>query len=165
MKEDNQSSFHYHRDERLALSTAPDLSRRGRKGPFKGNRGLLILLFDILFICLVAFLFRQFLFTPSYEAKLEGYKIVLKAYRVNEGTLAVVRIEGSGNEPAEEGREVSIRIRAGQSQRLLSETLTPIGLDASASFSPDPEIERIEAEVMMNGKTARLRRDIPALDD
>ena len=161
MKNEDGSSLHYNREERLNMPSAPDLTLRVRKGPFRGNRGLLILLFDILFICLVAFIFRQFLFRPSYEADALGYRMVLNGYSVSDGILAVVRIERKGRTSPQAGGNVEILLKAGQNEKILSEKMTQTGLDASASFAFDPAVERIEAEIRIGDRVTRLVRDLP----
>ena len=170
MKRDKDSSFHYHREERLAMPSAPDLSAHGRKGVFKGNRGLLILLFDILFICLMAFILKQFIFKPSYEADVEGCRVVLEAYRVNDGILTVVRIVKTGRSPFNRGGadqtrtasvDIEIRFTLSQEVKVVSGVLTSDTLDISASFPGSGEADQIEADVQIGEKAAHLVKDLP----
>jgi len=83
---------HYSRKERLSMSNAPGLSTRNTGGIFKGNRSLLIVLLDILLLVLMIFIFKQFIFSPSYQANLAGYRIDLRGYPVENGIMVVIRL-------------------------------------------------------------------------
>ncbi len=71
--------YHYNRDERLSMPTAPVKGNRSR-GIFKGNKTLIILFINVIVIFLVLFLFIHFLNKPSYIKVKAGYRLELEAF-------------------------------------------------------------------------------------
>jgi hypothetical protein len=115
--------YHYSRKERMAMPNAPRLEVRHRKGVFRGNRSLLIVLLDVLLICLMFFLFRSFVFKPQNRVRLHGYVITLRCRIIKDSTYAAVRIKGDG----EQSRipRAFIEFQLGESVRQNSVALSP----------------------------------------
>jgi hypothetical protein len=115
--------YHYSREERLAMSNAPRLDIRHRKGIFRGNRSLYIVLLDVLLICLMFFLFRSFIFKPVNRIVLQGYTVTLRSRTIKDSVYAAVRIK---EREAEIGVERAfVEFRFGDSVRQNSVVLTP----------------------------------------
>jgi hypothetical protein len=115
--------FHYSRKERLAMSNAPRLDIRHRKGVFRGNRSLLIVLLDVLLICLMFFLFKNFVFKPRNRIELSGYAVALRCRVIKDSVYAAVRIK---EENAETGAERAfVEFRFGDGIRQNSVVLSP----------------------------------------
>ncbi|NOY10094.1 MAG: hypothetical protein GXP33_14775 [Spirochaetes bacterium] len=84
--------FHYNRDERLSMPTAPAEGKRSR-GIFKGNKTLIILFINVIVIFLVLFLFFRFINKPSYKNVKAGYRLELDAFPYADAILVSLYIK------------------------------------------------------------------------
>ena len=158
-------AYHYDRDKRLGLPNAPDLSTRGRRGIFKGNRSLVILLIDVVVICLLALFYRFFLYTPPYQTVLSGYTVTLRGFAYRDGIVGNLQVEKT-DEDAPQGR-VYVRFLAGAADLRLSASL-PDNHDTSVELTrtlfPEDGPEELHAEVDIAGETSHLRRKLSRKD-
>ena len=100
---ERQAGFHYSREERLCRPGAPPPRTARRGGLFRSNRGLLILLLDVLLLALAITLLRAFGLFDTSRATVQGWEIELGALRVLEEAqcvLVVRRADSSAAEPA-----------------------------------------------------------------
>ena len=102
--------YRYSRRERESMPNAPSLSSRKSRGVFRGNRPLLFVLLDVLFLLAMFLFVRFFLFKPSNVARLGGYRIEAAGRMIEDGVFAVVRIENRGGRRSDERADVRISL-------------------------------------------------------
>ena len=89
--------YHYNREERLSKN--PNLPENpGKTGWLKGNKGLVIVLIEILVLVLVFALVYPFFARKKGEIEYEGYSFSLKALRFGNDVLVSVKILASAEE-------------------------------------------------------------------
>ena len=140
------------------MSNAPVLSTRNAGGIFKGNRSLLIVLLDILLIVLMIFIFKQFIFGPSYQANLAGYRIDLRGYPVENGIMVVIRLAKKVQD-APEGRAF-LHFTLGKEEARESLLLPSLEDEPSElkTFLPMPKPEKeLKATVRIGEEQRTLR--------
>ena len=150
-------TYHYSREEREAMDSAPKLTSRLHKGVFRGNRSLLIVLLDVLFIVLMFIVFRVFLYKPQSSAGMQGYAIELRV-RVMEGSVfAVATIKNEGGEAA--GEAAYLTFRFGDEEQRVSAPL-PVERgsveEAGVLFPYTDSDAKIEAVVRIGDQEKRL---------
>jgi len=139
------------------MDNAPKLTSRLRKGVFRGNRSLIIVLLDVLFIVLMFIIFRVFLYKPQSSTTMQGYAVELRGRVIEENVFAVATIE---NQDAEEPGEVAhLTFRLGGEEQRLSTPL-PVergSVEEAGVLFPytDPEA-RIEVSVRIGDQERRL---------
>ena len=123
---------------------APDLSRWTKRGFLKGNRPLIILLLDVLFITILLFFIRQFLYTPEYEARLAGYDLTLRGFPLKEKVIASLLVRKK-SENAFSGR-IFVRFTfKGEDLRLSRELPEAMNMEVELAGSLErPGLERPE---------------------
>jgi hypothetical protein len=89
--------FHSSREERLALLGAPRGERDRRRGIFRRNRTLLIVLVDILLFLFLAVFLVRFLYSQTSQARLEGYSVVLRGLVYGEVVYATLTVNSDRN--------------------------------------------------------------------
>jgi hypothetical protein len=90
--EDEQpSGYHYSREQRLNLPTAPRVQDRGG-GIFRQNRTLLIILLDLVIILVLGLFLMRYLYAQVHRADLEGYSVVLRGFSSGEVVFATLTI-------------------------------------------------------------------------
>ena len=88
--------FHYKREERLSMPSAPKLNY-GRKGIFKNNRALLILFLDLIIILILIFVFFRFFYQPGDVAAIGEYHFSLKGFIYEDKVYVALYIRSTGN--------------------------------------------------------------------
>jgi hypothetical protein len=132
-------------------------ARRSRpKGVFRGNRGLLILLIDVVIIAVIAIIYRQFLFSPAFEGDLAGYRMTLRGLGLQNRVVAELVIERVDDE-AEEGT-VFVLLRAGQGETRLSGALTRGTTTLEGAVLVGEQPAEIFADVTIGDESIELRR-------
>jgi hypothetical protein len=100
-EEEQPAGYHYSRQERLSLQTAPRF-RDKRGGIFRRNRTLLILLLDLVIVVIIGVFLVRFLYARVNRAELQGYSVVLRGVLYEEVVLAALAVTntqaGSENE-------------------------------------------------------------------
>ena len=91
-------NFHYKRDERLK-TLDPSVKDKGKKGFFKKNRQLKIILFDILIIILAAIILPPLLKSREYKNNVYGCNIRLECFMLDDSILASLIIEKKKDDP------------------------------------------------------------------
>ncbi len=160
-------NFHYNREERLSMSNAPDLSRRGRKGFLKSNRSLIILLVDIALICVLFIAYRAFFFRPPYLEELSGYRLTLRGMALSDRIVASLWVESTSKQeenPSKSDMErIFVRFSVGEEELRVSEKLLlardePLELAASLFVRDAPHVDFLRAEVQIGQRKAVLER-------
>ena len=153
--------YHYSRKERLGMPGAPGPAD-GSRSLFRRNRGLMILLIDIIVIVIAVILYRQFLYEPAYSAELAGYRVALRGFAIEDRVIVDLRITGTARaEPA--AQRLFAVFRAGRAETRLSAELPAAGESTGVTGvllgagSPS----QVEAEVSIGTATATVRRDLP----
>jgi len=90
-KEEQPDGYHYSRQDRLSMATAPRFRERGG-GIFRRNRTLLIILLDLVIVIILGVFLVRFLYARVNRADLEGYSVVLRGARTEETVLATLTI-------------------------------------------------------------------------
>ena len=107
--EDEQPpGYHYSRQDRLDMATAPRFRGSGG-GIFRRNRTLLIILLDLVIILILGLLLVRFLYARVNRANLEGYNVVLRSVRTEEVILATLTVTKTASAAAAE-QTVYIRL-------------------------------------------------------
>lgn len=170
--------FHYDREERYRY-LSPDIAHRTKKGIFKGNRGLLILLIDILLILLLYFILNPLLQGRASSSEFMGYEVRLRAFSYEEEVFISLRFvaeepeetaDSRGDaEPAagetSEGPLVRVMFSLEGDGRVIEETdILPVRAGAErvlrARLIPERRAESARAEVSIGGETISLETDI-----
>ncbi|RKX84161.1 MAG: hypothetical protein DRP57_06445 [Spirochaetes bacterium] len=94
-KREEKIIFHYDRNERLSMPAAPRRDSM-KRGIFKGNRSLLILLLDIIVILILMFIFFRFLNRPSYKKTEQGFQFELEAFPYADNILVSLYVKKTG---------------------------------------------------------------------
>jgi hypothetical protein len=84
--------FHYNRGDRVK-SLSPEVQNRKPKGILKGNRGLIILLIDILLIIILYVVLTPLLRGPGDSVIKDGYRFSLEAFVYKQECLVRVKVE------------------------------------------------------------------------
>jgi hypothetical protein len=90
-KDEQPPGYHYSREDRLSMATAPHFRQRGG-GIFRRNRTLLIILVDLVIVMILGVFLVRFLYARVNRADLEGYSVVLRGVRREEVVLATLTI-------------------------------------------------------------------------
>ncbi|UCF97685.1 MAG: hypothetical protein JSV89_21330 [Spirochaetaceae bacterium] len=90
-EEEQPSGYHYSRQERLSLPTAPRFPGRGG-GIFRRDRILLIILLDLIIVLILGVFLIRFLYGQVNRANLEGYSVVLRGVCAGEVVLASLTV-------------------------------------------------------------------------
>jgi hypothetical protein len=105
-----QLHFHYNRDERQAVLSPEVVERYARKrGIFRGNRPLVILFLDVLFVLILYFIISPILHRYAAATDLNGYELRLRAFLFENATYVSVQIEAEEAAAAGEQNLVTIR--------------------------------------------------------
>ncbi len=148
-------NFHYKRDERLSMRSAPQPRAEGG-GPIR-RRGIPILFVGVL-IAIVLVLQRHPPAAGPYRAELAGCQVTLTAIAAGDDVIAALELKGGASVAA--GERLFAIFRAGEAELRLSEMLPAAG----RSVTLDGRIigagaaREVVVEVTAGGKTAVLRR-------
>ncbi len=71
--------YHYKREERLSLPSAPRLDY-GRRSIFRNNRALLILFLDVILVIIIMFIAVRFFLGFPYKGSMGDYNFELKGF-------------------------------------------------------------------------------------
>lgn len=88
--------YHYSREQRLSLHTAPGVSDRGG-GFFRKNRILMLILLDLIIILVLGLFLMRYLYAQVHRADLEGYSVVLRGLPSGEVVFATLTITNKGS--------------------------------------------------------------------
>ncbi len=163
--EGEKYAYHYDRAKRLALPNAPDLSTRGRKGIFKGNRSLLILLIDIVVICLLALFYKFFLYTPPFQARVAGYTVTLRGFAFQGGVVGNLQVEKTDVD-ARDGR-IYVHFVSGDADLRLSSALPGKpgkSVELTGTLYPEGEPDELQAEIQVGAEACSLKRKLSRKD-
>jgi hypothetical protein len=90
-KDEQPPGYHYSRQDRLSMATAPRFRERGG-GIFRRNRTLLIILLDLVIVLILGVFLVRFLYAQVNRANLEGYSVVLRGARSEGVVVATLSI-------------------------------------------------------------------------
>jgi len=152
----SELDFHYSRDARLSLPTAP--RRPPRQSFFRRHRGLLIILADIAILVILGFVFLFFFGPPDSTAKIGGYRVTLRALRYGEAVFATVSVRGEGG--AREGQADGSGGAVDSSRVFVRFALSRNAPDSESFFDSAPLPGEPQSEVVM--RAALPFRDEPS---
>jgi len=95
-RDEQPAGYHYSRQDRLSMTTAPHIRDRGG-GIFRRNRTLLIILVDLVIVVILGVFLVRFLYARVNRAELEGYSVVLRGVRTEEVVLATLTITATAS--------------------------------------------------------------------
>ena len=158
--------FHYNREERLAMRSAPKASGSGR-GLLRGRKRPLVLLINLV---LMVALFMIYARTqgPAHTAEVLGWQVTLRGMAAGSDVLAVLEATaGAGADRARQSGEERLFVvfRAGEAEMRLSEVLParPAQGDSIVVSGRLVEAGRprdLSAEVSIGDRTTTLRRSL-----
>jgi hypothetical protein len=120
--DDGNQAFHYNRADRLKLG-GRDREQDKKKGIFKQNRSLIIILIDIVVIVIV-FILLQLLWEPSRATyEIYGYAFRLRAVEFEDEVLYTLTISPEEPVKAMEGTLVGSVFEAGEHSTRVSDVL------------------------------------------
>lgn len=96
-EEEQPPGYHYSRQDRLSLPTAPRFPQKGG-GIFRRNRTLLILLLDLVVVMVLGVFLVRVFYSQVNRADLEGYSVVLRGVRSQETVIATLTVANSSSE-------------------------------------------------------------------
>ena len=96
-EEEQPPGYHYSRQDRLSLPTAPRFPQKGG-GIFRRNRTLLILLLDLVVVMVLGVFLVRVFYAQVNRADLEGYSVVLRGVRSQETVIATLTVANSSSE-------------------------------------------------------------------
>ncbi|MBN2551400.1 MAG: hypothetical protein JXB06_01465 [Spirochaetales bacterium] len=96
-EEEQPPGYHYSRQDRLSLPTAPRFPQKGG-GIFRRNRTLLILLLDLVIVMILGVIVMRFFYAQVNRADLDGYSIVLRGVRSQEVVIATLTVANSSSQ-------------------------------------------------------------------
>ena len=155
--------FHSSREERLSRPGAPKPLPRG--GFFHRNRALTITLVDVLILLIIGLGFRYFLSGTEYQARIEGYSVVLRGFHYEEVVFATLTVKKSTQNPETSAERIFVRF-------YLPDTGEEVYLSGGLPREPGEETvlreavpaggkaDTLEAKVTIGGKTKRMRRKL-----
>jgi hypothetical protein len=106
-KDEQPPGYHYSRQDRLSMASAPRFRDSGG-GIFRRNRTLLIILLDLVIILILGLFLVRFLYARVDRADLEGYNVVLRGVRTEEVVLATLMVKKTASSEAAE-RTIHVR--------------------------------------------------------
>jgi hypothetical protein len=95
-RDEQPDGYHYNRQDRLSMASAPSFQHRGG-GIFGRNRTLLIILVDLVIVLILGVFLVRFLYARVNRAELEGYRVVLRGVRTEEVVLATLTITATAS--------------------------------------------------------------------
>jgi hypothetical protein len=108
-KDEQPSGYHYSRQDRLSMATAPRFRDSGG-GIFRRNRTLLIILLDLVIILILGLLLVRFLYARVNRTDLEGYSVVLRGVRSEEVILATLTVTKTASSAPAEQQTIYVRL-------------------------------------------------------
>lgn len=167
--------YHYDREERYRYLSPEIAHRTKKKGIFKGNRGLIILLIDILLILLLYFILNPLLQGRASGADFMGYEIRLRAFSYEGEVFMSLRFVTAEPDAAAEAAEAADDGAAGTlvrvffslegSETVIEETdLLPLREGGErvvrTRITPVGKPESARAEVRIGGESLVLETNI-----
>ncbi len=150
-------NFHYKRDERLSMRSAPQ-PRSSGGGFFRRGRGFPIVLVNVVLIA-VLLVFRSRASAPvPYRAEVAGCQVTLGALAAGDDVIVALELKAGASVAA--GERLFAVFRAGEAEMRLSELLPA----AQRTVTLDGRIigagaaREVVVEVTAGGKSAVLRR-------
>jgi hypothetical protein len=170
--------FHYDREERYRYLSPEVAHRTKKRGLFKGNRGLIILLIDILLILLLYFILNPLLQGRASSSDFMGYEVGLRAFFYGDEVFVSLRfladpspadsVEGEPATDAEDLQEgplvrVNFSLEDGDT-RVEASDILPVRAGGErvirARITPERHPESARAEVRIGDETLTLETDI-----
>ena len=144
-------NFHYDREERLK-TLDPAIRDKDKRGFFKKNRQMKIILLDIIIIVLAAVILPPILKSRTYKNNVYGCNIRIECFLLEDTVLASLIIEKKHDDP-----EMPDQISAVFSEKNsdYQESVTE-----SVVFSPDSSKLYIRAELDLSGDAESITADI-----
>ncbi len=163
------SHFHYNREERHRYLSPEITNRTKKKGIFKGNRGLIILLIDVLLILLLYFILNPLLQGRASSSDFMGYEVRLRAFFYEDEVFISLRFtaedptEAAEGAPAGPPTRVLFSLEGGET--VVEETdILPVGEGdervVRTRMTPTGKPESARAEVSIGEETIVLETDI-----
>jgi hypothetical protein len=148
-------NFHYDRDERLSMRSAPQPRSSG--GGFARRRRLPFL-FVLVLISILVILQRHPSVRAAYRAELAGCQVTLNALAAGDDVIVTLEVKGGASVAA--GERLFAVFRAGEAEIRLSEVLPAarrtVTLDGRIIGAG--AVREVVVEVSAGGKSAVLRR-------
>ena len=142
--------FHYKREERLNMPSAPR-HFVGKGGAFRKNRSLLFILFDVLILVVIIFIIYRVVFVyntdkNNYQGNLAGYSVVLYVYPQDDLALVMVAVSKLASTPETAEDRIYIRFYYEDSdiQEFVSERL------------PKTEDQRVNVRTSLPARDERI---------
>ncbi|MFP4562956.1 MAG: hypothetical protein ACLFRY_06560 [Spirochaetia bacterium] len=166
------SHFHYNREERFRYLSPEITNRKKKKGIFKGNRGLIILLIDVLLILLLYFILNPLLQGRASSSDFMGYEVRLRAFFYEDEVFISLRFtvedpaEAAGRaEGGPAGTLARVLFSLEESETVVEETdILPVGEGdervVRTRMIPTGKPGSARAEVSIGEQTIVLETDI-----
>lgn len=158
----NGLNFHYKRDERLAMRSAPSSGQPERGGP-RGNRRSLVLLLNLVLIVALFAIYARSQARAAHTAELSGWRFTLRGVAAGDDVLAVVEGTSVAATAARTGagdQRLFVVLRAGEADLRLSELLPAGGgsITLSGRLIASGGARDLSAELAIGGEKRTLRR-------
>ncbi len=127
---------HYNRNERLSMPSAPKLNY-GRRGIFKNNRSLIILLLDVILVIVITYVATRFFMGPSFKGKVEGYNFYLNGFIFSDMVYVTLDIStGEANKSEVEVNKVKVvfYLDNNKKDKFVFERKLPLGSDKKVTI-------------------------------
>ena len=120
-----QLHFHYNREERYS-TLSPDVVDRDskRRGSFRKNRPLVILLLDVLLVIVLYFIISPMLRRYAASTDINGYELQMRAFLFEESTFVSVQIEADA--PVKETEQNLVTIQFTLEEEEVTEELIDV---------------------------------------
>lgn len=161
-KDEQPPGYHYNRQERLSMPTAPRHPER-RGGIFRRNRTLLIILVDLVIVLILGLFLMRFLYAQVSRADLEGYSVVLRGAYSQDVVIATLTVKNNHSESRREQR-VNVRFslvrNPGEEDSTYVSSLAPPGREEEsilrATIATSRRSKVLYAEVRIGDSVKRL---------
>jgi len=160
----DEPGFHYKRDERLSMRSAPRPTGPHR-GFFRGNRGAKILLFNLVLIAALFVLYGRSMVRSENRAELAGLRLTLQGAAEADDVLAILEVRAAApaaSAASAPGQRLFVVFRAGDADLRFSQVLPAPGssIAISGRLLAAGQVRELVAEVSVGEKRVVLRRAI-----
>jgi hypothetical protein len=154
------TQLHYSREARLAMrNSIPAPGTKGLKGFLKKNKGLSILLVNILLLALIIAGAGYLLTNTPPAAKIPGYEITMHAFRTSEKIVGFVTIKITTPANANNTAYVTFRLKNTGTEVVKSLVLENTGeMEIQAALPAAQADKSIEAVVTIGDRTLTLSK-------
>lgn len=159
---ERELTYHYKREERLQLGSAPAPAPAG--GSFLKNRTFRLILLNAVLLAVIVFIGQWLLQGGGERARIGGYAVSLQALRFEESVYATVSVRRAGRTPPGEGRFAVLFVLEPGGERAEKSGALPLGMgeevtvgEAIPAAGGTGAVRAVRAELTVEGRTQRLR--------